>query len=494
MALFQCRRCSEYYPINTSNYLCGCGGSFKLEVPRHSNVSNAAKSMWGVGAVAATLHAVASHEEEGVERPTRGDSVISPLGAVDKFIDKIAISLGEGSTPEVVDISISEPNDEVRLKFDFLNPTLSYKDRGSSMLVSAARYVGVTKAVVDSSGNAAVSLSAYCSRAGISLSVYLPEGTSKSKIAQIKRFGGKVNAIPGDRSATSAAILEDLERDHLYYMSHIYNPLFHHGTKSLIYELLNSKDGELPDEIVIPAGNGTLLLGVEIALLELSISGGLRKVPRVIVVQAKNVAPIFARLLEKYGVGDTRAMNDNLTDASPIQKELDPALSPPKYELVATDITWIKPQNQSSSELATATRNTKSSKDLKFDNSMSRSTLAEGIAIPNPPMLEEMAEVIARRRWPVVVVDEDEIVEAKIRLSLQGVDVEDTAAATYAGAIKWIEYRRLSDFNDDGCARGGYGAEACELLDITAGDSKGNLTVVELTGAGLKSPYSADSD
>ncbi len=502
MALFECRRCGKYYPINTSSYICDCGGHFKLEVPSHSIASNPAKSMWGLGAVAATLHAVANQDEEVPRRRDEDrlessilvDSVMSSPGAVDKFIEKTSISLGEGSTPEVTDISISEPNDEVRLKLDFLNPTLSYKDRGSSMLVSAARYFGVNQAVVDSSGNAAVSLSAYCARAGIALSVYLPEGTSKSKIAQIKRFGGKVNAIPGDRSATSDAILEDLERDHPYYMSHIYNPLFHHGTKSLIYELANSKGGELPDEIVIPAGNGTLLLGIEIALLELSRSGGLLKVPRVIVVQAKNVAPINGLLLERYGIGDTTAMMGNFTDISPSQKELRLALSPSRYEGVASDITWIKRLYQISLEIAATNRITEASKVLNADNPMSNSTLAEGIAIPKPPRLEEMAEVIASRRWPIVVVHEEEIKEARIRLSLQGVDVEDTAAATYAGAIKWIEYRRGSDFNAADATRDGEGSELGELRDNTAGDTKGHLTVVELTGAGLKSPYSDNSN
>jgi threonine synthase len=460
--------------------------------------------MWGVGAVAATLIAVAKMYEEGVRRRDEEsfeslaleDSEVSSPSAVDKLIGRVAISLGEGSTPEVLDISTSEPNDEIHLKLDFLNPTLSYKDRGSSMLVSAARFVGVRKAVVDSSGNAAVSLSAYCARAGISLSVYLPEGTSKSKIAQIKRFGGKVNAIPGDRSSTSDAILEDLERDHPYYMSHIYNPLFHHGTKSFIYELLNSKDGELPDEIVIPAGNGTLLLGIEIALLELSIGGRLRKVPRVIVVQAKNVAPINALLLEKFGVGDTTATKDDLIDASRKQEEIGTVSSPPRYEVVATDVTWIERQKHISSELAPAIRSTNASNEMRFDSTMSSSTLAEGIAIPKPPRLEEMAEVIARRRWPIVVVSEEEIKEARIRLSLQGVDVEDTAAATYAGAIKWIGYRRGPDFNRDDLARGGDGSEVVDLEGIVAGadDSKGNLTVVELTGAGLKSPYSVESN
>ncbi len=484
--MFECRRCGAKYPINSTGYLCECGGHFQLAIDSQLKESTTKRSMWGVGSLASTLLEVVRQIDverfgEGIDDDGQVKSISPRAAEASKSISEIdghLISLGEGLTPQITDIVTSTPGDRVELKLDFLNPTLSYKDRGSSMIVSAAKYAGVTQAAVDSSGNAAVSLSAYCARAGISLRVYLPEETSKSKIAQIKRFGGIVNQIPGDRSATSEAIVEDLDRYHLYYMSHIYNPLFHHGTKSLLYELLSDNNKVLPDEIIIPAGNGTLLLGIEVALSELARHVSDLKVPRVVVVQAKNVAPINSLLLEQIspsvtdrGVKDPHLQLTHGPDDESMQLG---------YRTVAPGVTWnLADSTMGDLHLSALTEIGGDSwrgghLSLPSTNSISNSTLAEGIAIAKPPRLIEMAEVISKRSWPVVVVDEEEIVEAKARLSLQGVDVEDTAAATYAGAIKWLDYRRQSPL----AAR-----------DSSARGDGSHLTVVELTGAGLKSPY-----
>ncbi|MDA8197560.1 MAG: pyridoxal-phosphate dependent enzyme [Actinomycetota bacterium] len=469
MAYFSCRVCGERYLIGSNRYICQCGGHFQLDVSQIVSHEGSSRSIWGLAPILSTLISVADSQISDGSANYGGDSSMDILSSVDHlskeaistFLERNVISLGEGWTPQIRDLLLSQGDDRVDLKLDFLNPTLSYKDRGSALLVSAAKASGIQSAAVDSSGNAAVSLAAYCSRAGIELSVYLPEGTSKSKIAQIKRFGGVVNEVPGDRSATSVAILEELEKGDTYYMSHIYNPLFHHGTKSLLYELIEGNGGQVPDEVVIPAGNGTLLLGIGIAISELKRLDNDFKVPRVVVVQAANVAPIYSLLAN----GD-RALRDD-------QQQFEEA-----YRVVAPGIilkSLVGNARATDSPSPSATMSTATSK-LYGERKMA-TTLAEGIAIATPPRLSEMVELISNYGWPVVAVEEDEIVSAKTMLSVQGVDVEDTAAATYAGAKKWLEFRRaksLDPIDGSGC---------------NENPDKSPLCVVELTGAGLKSPY-----
>ena len=82
-----------------------------------------------------------------------------------------AVSLGEGRTPLV------RLTDEVSAKLDFLMPTLSFKDRGAVMLAELARRLEPRRVIADSSGNAGTAVAAYCARAGLACTVYVPAGT-----------------------------------------------------------------------------------------------------------------------------------------------------------------------------------------------------------------------------------------------------------------------------------------------------------------------------
>jgi threonine synthase len=99
------------------------------------------------------------------------------------------ITLGEGRTPLIwVDIA----GNRVALKSDHLNPTGSFKDRGSAILASFLRDRGTDLAVEDSSGNAGASFAAYATRSGIDARIYVPESTSGPKITQIEAYGAEI--------------------------------------------------------------------------------------------------------------------------------------------------------------------------------------------------------------------------------------------------------------------------------------------------------------
>jgi len=111
------------------------------------------------------------------------------------------VTLGEGVTPLVRSSTL--PN--VRLKLDFLMPTLSFKDRGAVVLATLAKRLGVASAMVDSSGNAGTAAAAYFARAGIPCTVLVPASTSAGKLAQMHAHRATVDLVPGSRAATSAA-------------------------------------------------------------------------------------------------------------------------------------------------------------------------------------------------------------------------------------------------------------------------------------------------
>lgn len=199
-----------------------------------------------------------------------------------------AVSLGEGMTP----VAALRPG--VTVKLDFLMPTLSYKDRGAVVLVAHAAALGVRRVVADSSGNAGTAIAAYARRAGIEAEVFVPAATSAKKVAQLQHYGATVRQVPGERAAAAEAAIDRVESSGAFYASHVYNPLFFQGTKTFAFELWEQHGGRLPSTVVLPAGNGTLLLGAAAGFTELVAAGLAARAPRLVAVQAQRCAPLGA--------------------------------------------------------------------------------------------------------------------------------------------------------------------------------------------------------
>jgi threonine synthase len=201
-------------------------------------------------------------------------------------LDEPVISSGEGRTPLVA------INSRLSVKLDFLMPTLSFKDRGAVMLLEAARRVEPDLVIADSSGNAGTAIAAYAARAGLPCVIFVPGATSAKKVEQIRAHGAEVMIIQGDREATARAAQQAADRPGTFYASHVYNPYFLHGTKTYAYEIWEDLGGRLPEVIVVPVGNGTLVLGVAQCLTELVDHGLIDRVPPIVAVQAEAVSPL----------------------------------------------------------------------------------------------------------------------------------------------------------------------------------------------------------
>jgi threonine synthase len=197
-----------------------------------------------------------------------------------------AVTLAEGMTPLV------PLTDRIHAKLDFLMPTLSFKDRGAVMLAEVAHRLRPDLVVADSSGNAGTAIAAYSARAGLPCEVFVPSATSEKKTAQMRAHGASVRIVPGDREAAARAARAAADEPGVFYASHVFNPYFLQGTKTYLYEIWEEFGGRLPEALVLPVGNGTLLLGAALAASELSARGV--RPPALIAVQAAEVSPLAA--------------------------------------------------------------------------------------------------------------------------------------------------------------------------------------------------------
>lgn len=204
------------------------------------------------------------------------------------------VSMGEGNTPVV---TLARLGAEIGLpglyaKLEFMAPTGSFKDRGTTAMVSRARQLGVSRLVEDSSGNAGASVAAYCARAGIRASIFVPASAPRAKKAQIAYYGAQLVEVGGTREDVASAALESCRHDGAYYGSHNLDPFFLEGTKSFAYEVAAQFPGDPPEHVVMPVGNGSLFLGSWKGFGELRGMGILARLPRHHVAQAAACMPV----------------------------------------------------------------------------------------------------------------------------------------------------------------------------------------------------------
>jgi len=276
MYRLKCYSCGKEYDINEPLWKCECGGFFNI-----------------VSDITLDFNAL--------------DKNVFGLWRYQRFIPVFSresiVSFGECFTPLVKEAIWGK---DVFLKLDYLFPSGSYKDRGSTVLISKVKECGIDKIVEDSSGNAGASVAMYAAKAKIEADIYIPASTSKGKLVQVRAFGANLRLIDGDRQKTSEAILHAAEST--YYASHVYNPFFFEGTKTFIFEIFEQLENNLPDNIIIPVGNGTLLIGTYIACKQLMGGGYIDKFPRFICVQSENCAPLTELLYnERTTYSDTLA-------------------------------------------------------------------------------------------------------------------------------------------------------------------------------------------
>lgn len=179
-------------------------------------------------------------------------------------------------------------------KLDFLFPTGSFKDRGTTVMMSALAKRGITQIVEDSSGNAGASVAAYAARAGITAEIYVPSYASQGKISQIEAFGAKICKVEGTREDTRREAVTRAET--VFYASHQWNPYFLEGMKTVAYEIAEQGNWDVPDTVVLPMGSGSLYYGVYKGFNHLVESGVIDEFPHLIGVEPESCSPVYNEL------------------------------------------------------------------------------------------------------------------------------------------------------------------------------------------------------
>jgi threonine synthase len=270
--LILCTNCRRPYPDQGTPYRCPvCGGVFdftSLPTFDPAQIDESQPGLWRY-------------------RHALGLSATAPQ-----------VTIGEGNTPLVWRTVMGR---QVAFKLEFLNPSGSYKDRGSALLVSFLRSRGVEQALEDSSGNAGASFAAYAAAAGIHARVFVPQSASGPKRTQIEAYGAEVISVAGPRSNAAEAVQRAAEEG-IAYASHAYLPHGLGGYATLAYELqeqMKQQAGQTPGAVITPAGQGNLLLATARGFTSLKKSGLLERVPVMVGVQALACAPLWA--LYRYG-------------------------------------------------------------------------------------------------------------------------------------------------------------------------------------------------
>jgi threonine synthase len=346
--MIACTNCAKPYPEQGAPYCCpNCGGVFDYTAGLLYDPSSVERGKPGIWRYAHSFNLAHGAAE---------------------------VSLGEGNTPLVWTEAFGR---QIALKCEHQNPSGSFKDRGSAVLAAFLQQRGATQIVEDSSGNAGASIAAYAARAGMHARIYIPDSASGPKRTQIEAYGAEVVRVMGPRSNASRALQRALEGQAAApaYASHAYLPFNLAGYATAAYELYEQL-GEAPGCILVPAGQGGLLLGMGRGFEALMTAGIISRMPMMVGVQARACAPLWA--IFEYGRDGL-----NWTAEAP--------------------------------------------------------TLAEGIRVLQPVRGDAVLSLLDRFQGRLVAVDEDEILPGRDALARRGFYVEPTSAVVWGAIHQLLE-------------------------------------------------------
>ena len=306
------------------------------------------------------------------------------------------VTLGEGCTPLV---EKKFRGKSALFKLEWFSPTCSFKDKGASVMVSYLKHLGVPAILEDSSGNGGAAISAYGAAAGMKVRILTPAHAQPAKIAQMRIFGAEVQLVPGPRDATEREALK--QADEIFYASHNWHPFFLEGTKMTAYELWEDLNFKAPDNVIVPAGAGSNIMGCGLGFAELLAAGQIDKMPKIFGVQPANCAPIA----KCFAAGVD--------------------------ELVETAIS---------------------------------STIAEGASIKFPVRLKPVLSAIRKSEGKMVTVAEDKIMAALLDLAEMGLFVEPTSTIAAAAIDQLLEAGDIKEHETTVVLLSGGGLKAASFI------------------------------
>ena len=356
---YRCVRCGR--SIDALNgFTCGCGGTLEVvhQFPEAS---------------LEVFESRLSHRDGPYRSGVwRYKELIHPRIGMDSIVTR-----PEGNTNLYRRAGVSRYTgvEKLQLKHEGENPTSSFKDRGMTVAVSEAVRSGARVVACASTGNTSASMVAYAAQAALKAVVFIPEGEiAYGKLAQALAYGANVIQVRGAFDDAMRIVKEGSSELGFYVLNSL-NPWRVEGQKSILFELLQQRNWEPPDWIMVPAGNLGNTAAFGKALRELKQLGFMDKTPRIASIQAEGASPFYRLWRGKL----------NHLEA-------------------------VKPE-----------------------------TVASAIKIGNPVSWMKALKTIRETNGTVEIVSDSEIMDAKAVVDAAGVGCEPASAASVAGAKKLHE-------------------------------------------------------
>lgn len=360
-----CISCGEKYPGNTIIYRCQCGSLLEVRLKNLNFKQTPHKS-----------------------------GVWKYRGFLPQIDERYIVSHPEGNT-NLYEVGINAKNGPNRigqyiktknlwLKHEGQNPTGSFKDRGMTVGVSMARKLKRKAVACASTGNTSSSLASYAALAGIPCFVFFPKGKiSSAKLSQSIAFGAINIQIDGDFDR-AMELVEKVSLEYGIYLLNSLNPFRIEGQKTILFELLEQRNWQVPNWLVLPGGNLGNVSAIGKGLRELQDTGRIKKLPQVAVIQAAGANPFYQSFQSKF----------------------------------------------------------------KRQYKVKAETVASAIRIGNPVSFEKAKKVILETNGIVEEVSDKEILDAKTLIDRVGIGCEPASATTVAGIKKLIEKGIIKADND----------------------------------------------
>src|SRR6056297_455095 len=244
------------------------------------------------------------------------------------FPRSAAVSMDEGATQLVECPKLADEMGVGRVLFkdEGRNPTGTFKDRGQTAAITAAAQHGATDVALNSAGNAGQAAAAYAARAGIDSHVFLPSRAGFTNKAMVNVHGGDLTVVEGRIGDAGEAYADAMaDHDDWYSVKTFVTPYRHEGKKTMLYEIVEQNDWEVPDAVVYPTGGGVGLVGMHKGAKELRDLGLTDEVPSMYAAQSAGCAPVVEAFEEGKDVHEVWEVPDTICGGIEIP---DPGASP----------------------------------------------------------------------------------------------------------------------------------------------------------------------
>lgn len=278
----QCSTCGRVFPAeHAPDYLCpDCG----LE-------AGSGKPLRGV------LVCRYAYDRYRASRPRASarETILFPM-----FTRRMAVESGlaVGNTPLYSSPTLAHRAGvrQVWLKDETVEPTGSFKDRATWLVIAAARASGRTVLTCASTGNAASSLAGLCAAVGMKCYLFVSARAPRAKLVQPAAYGAALFPVDGTYDDCVALCMEAAQEFGWYNRTTAYNPWTIEGKKSAAWEIAVQCDFNLPDQVFIPTGDGTILGGTWKGFYDLYQLGWISRIPRLVAVQPEGSCAIVTGL------------------------------------------------------------------------------------------------------------------------------------------------------------------------------------------------------